>query len=275
VYLNDIWELKLDSLVWRKVSASGPRPRIRADGGVILNTNNNRMLIFGGKDGSTFYNDLWALDLTPGNEQWTQLSPTGNIPSGRAGFAHAQDRNGTKLYVFAGWDGWDYFNDLYELDVPTLTWSRLYPSGDLLLQRRNTCGAWDCFNTNFFVFGGEHGRGGYLGDAYYVHSDAGGTTRRNWEQMMGTAASLYIATVSSGQVRIRCVVPRTCHLKVRIPDATGRVVRDFFSGTMTPPGNWLWWNRKDANGLTVSSGTYHCRLETEHTTVSRKFIIAD
>ncbi len=71
---NDAWELKLDSMVWREISVPS-RPAPRVGGGELFDAANNRMILFGGSAWSTWYNEVWALDLTPGNENWTQLYP--------------------------------------------------------------------------------------------------------------------------------------------------------------------------------------------------------
>ncbi len=75
---EDLWKLKLDSLVWRKLLVSPPKPARRSAGGAMFDRTNNRMIIFGGA-GDYWYNEVWALDLTPGSEHWTQLNPTGSI----------------------------------------------------------------------------------------------------------------------------------------------------------------------------------------------------
>ena len=41
----------------------------------------NRMLVFAGNDADgVLYNDVWALNLTPGRERWDKLSPSGTPP---------------------------------------------------------------------------------------------------------------------------------------------------------------------------------------------------
>ena len=36
---------------------------------------------------------------------------------------------GTKMYVFGGWDGKNYFNDIYILDLEIMAWQRPETSG--------------------------------------------------------------------------------------------------------------------------------------------------
>jgi hypothetical protein len=268
--LNDVWKLDLDSLAWHQISPSGTPPSPRMDGGAAYDSANYRMLIFGGRPGSGFTDEVWALDLAPGIEEWTQLHPGGNGPSARSGFAYAQ--GGQKLFVSCGWDGGSYYNDLYALDIPSLTWSRINPGGDAPMTRRNTTGAWDDAGDRFLVFGGEADRGYYLSDAYSVNG--GNLDVAEWDppQPRVPDPALSIAGIVNGSVRIRCSIAQAARVTVKIVDPSGRLVRDVYAGTASPPCVDLEWDGRDGQGRTVPAGTYYCSVETGGTTLSRKFV---
>jgi hypothetical protein len=268
--LNDVWELSLGSLVWHQIKPSGTQPSPRMDGGAAFDGANNRMIIFGGRPGSGFTNEVWALSLVPGSEHWTQLSPAGNGPSARAGFAYAQ--GGQKLFVSCGWGGSSYYNDLYALDIPSLTWSRINPGGDAPLARRNTTGGWDDAASRFLVFGGEADRGYYLSDLYAV--DCAGMAEWVQPQPQAEDPLLSVAGIASGSVRIHCVLTQNAWVTVKIADASGRLIREAYAGTATRSGINLEWDGLDARGHSVPTGVYYCSVETGGTTLSRKFVFA-
>jgi len=269
--LNDVWKLELDSLVWHHIIPSGTPPSPRMDGGAAYDSANNQMLVFGGRPGSGFTNEVWALHLAPGNEEWTRLSPGGNGPSARAGFAYAQ--GGQKLYVSCGWDGSSYFNDLYALDIPSMTWSRINPGGDAPLARRNTTGAWDDVGSRFFIFGGEADRGYYLSDAHSVNCGNVGVAEWDPPRPRVSGSVLSIAGIVNGSVRIRCTVVQAGPVNVKIIDPSGRLVRGVYSGSANAGDIDLAWDGLDEGRRAAPAGTYYCLVETGGTTLSRKFVL--
>ena len=271
--VGDVWELKLDTLAWHPISASGA-PSERRDGGAVYDSVGNRMLVFGGRTSGSFTNELWALDLAPGGEHWFQLSPSGSMPSARAGFASGSTEDGNKLYVSCGWDPSQFFSDLYVLDVASTTWTDLSPGGEKPLARRNVCGAWDPFAGNFFLYGGECDAGAYLGDLFFADCGNAGTQEPGWQQSGLSGPGLSVTAISGGAVRIHCLVARACALTVAVFDASGRKVRDLYVGRANSPGTWLEWDGKDGFGRTVAPGTYYCSIDAGSTVVSRKLVIA-
>ena len=276
VRYNDVWELNLDSMVWGEIVVSGSRPAIRCFPGGLFDKDNNRLIIFGG-NADDFYNDVWSLDLTPGSEQWTELFPTGSVPAERSGFAYGSDPKRNRFYVFAGWNypPFQFFNDLYVLDLPTLTWTRLYPSGELPETRRGSSGNYDYFNDNLLVFGGD-AASGYSSETFFIHIDTINISTSEWKSQpkFNSYPALFVNTIASGSVRIRYMLPKLCNINVKILDAKGRVVRNIFSGKISSRSEWLTWDSKDNSGKNMSSGVYYCLLETEDTGISKKFIIA-
>ena len=52
---------------------------------------------------------------------WYQGPAGAGAPPGR--FNHSSNIvGGTKMYVFGGWDGKNYFNDIYVLDLEIMAW---------------------------------------------------------------------------------------------------------------------------------------------------------
>jgi hypothetical protein len=74
-FLNDVWALEVDTGTWYQVQASGAPPPSRAWHAAAMDSANSRMVVIGGKGYGGDLGDVWALDLSPGNETWTELEP--------------------------------------------------------------------------------------------------------------------------------------------------------------------------------------------------------
>ncbi|PNS19570.1 hypothetical protein CAC42_7414 [Sphaceloma murrayae] len=74
----------------------GQIPPARTNHSII--TWNDRLYLFGGTDGVTWFNDVWSYD--PRTNAWTQLDCIGYIPAAREG--HAAALVGDVMYVFGG-----------------------------------------------------------------------------------------------------------------------------------------------------------------------------
>ncbi|NLG42541.1 MAG: hypothetical protein GX547_04795 [Phycisphaerae bacterium] len=128
-----LWTLALgtETPAWRLVSESGPPAR---NGCVmVLDSKRDRLLVHGGDGGPhpemgfTPLDDLWSYDLAA--ERWTQLTPTGDVPSPRWNHSGAIDDACNKLYIFGG-AGYTSSamvveNDVYELDLAATAWRKL------------------------------------------------------------------------------------------------------------------------------------------------------
>ncbi|MFO7650782.1 MAG: kelch repeat-containing protein, partial [bacterium] len=270
--LGDVWELQLDSLVWRQLSPSGTPPSARYDAACCLDQAEDRMVVFGGRSGGTFLSDLWALDLTPGSEQWTQLNQAGQVPSGRCGFAYAADAAGSELYIAAGWDAYDFFSDLYRLDVTTLTWTQVSAGGAELWPRRNLTG-FRGPDDLFCIFGGEvWGSGGYVSDTYCADCRSTGVA---WQSPAEFAANPNLrVNVQSGVARIHWNPARPGRATVTVLDVTGRIIARLYEGAAPGGPALLEWAGTDGTGRAVPAGTYYCRMQGASYSVAAKFELA-
>jgi len=60
-YLADLWRLDVASLAWSELSLPGEAPAARSGATLIADSAGSRLLLFGGKDGSGEFGDLWQL----------------------------------------------------------------------------------------------------------------------------------------------------------------------------------------------------------------------
>ncbi|MGH7731875.1 MAG: Kelch repeat-containing protein [Candidatus Eiseniibacteriota bacterium] len=129
---NDLWELSLsDPLTWTPLAPLGALPSARRTLTSVHDFIRDRMIIFGGWDSqsnntASFLDDTWALSLSP-ELHWTELAPSGPIPTGRDAMAAIYDPINDRMVVFGGWSGDQMLGDTQYLDWglsapnPTLT----------------------------------------------------------------------------------------------------------------------------------------------------------
>jgi len=123
-----------EPLAWASIDASGPAAR--EDHTWTVSGDGRTALLFGGRDGTTTFGDLWSYDLD--SDAWTELSATG--PNARFGH-EAVWVDDIGLVVFAGQTGTTFFNDLWAYDPTADAWTELPGSGDVPVSRYGTCGA--------------------------------------------------------------------------------------------------------------------------------------
>jgi N-acetylneuraminic acid mutarotase len=110
----------------------------------------SRIIIFGGKGGKIdVFRDLHALD--PVSMTWFQGPEGAGAPSARLGHS-ANLVGGTKMFIFGGWNGKKYFNDLQVLDLEIMAWSKPNTSGADPTPRQGHCAI--LIGTNLVVHGG-------------------------------------------------------------------------------------------------------------------------
>jgi hypothetical protein len=125
MYLNDTFLLDVSANKFNKAKTNGTPPAPRYGHSAILA--GSRIIIFGGKgEKEKVFRDLHALD--PATLTWYQ-GPEG-IGSPSARFGHSANLVGnSKMLIFGGWNGKDYFNDVYILDLEVMAWSQPQCSG--------------------------------------------------------------------------------------------------------------------------------------------------
>jgi hypothetical protein len=101
-FLNDTWQLDLDTDGWTPIAPTGALPKKRYGHSAIYDPARNQMIVFGGYDSTnTLLNDLWRLDLT-GTPQWTQIAPTGTPPTPRRYACTIYDPSRDRMLVYGG-----------------------------------------------------------------------------------------------------------------------------------------------------------------------------
>jgi hypothetical protein len=101
---NDVWALSLSGTPsWTPLTPGGAAPAGRYGATAIYDPFNDRMIFFGGSDTYRFFDDTWALSLS-GSPAWTELSPNGGRPAGRALHSAVHDTARGRMVIFGGAD---------------------------------------------------------------------------------------------------------------------------------------------------------------------------
>jgi hypothetical protein len=162
-YLSDTWgyglapgggwaSLPSDSLV------EHGHPGARRDHVAVVDAPGDRMIVFGGSDGTQLLNDTWALPLS-GDPGWVRVDVQGPAPTPRFSLAGAMDTTRRRLLVFGGSDGSAFLNQLWALNLSgTPAWTSLTPFIPPAPVRRDAMSAvYDPLGDRLVLFGGWSG----------------------------------------------------------------------------------------------------------------------
>ncbi len=155
-WYGDAWALDLESSRWAQLGLGGTSfPVGRDRSSAVYDSDKDRMVVYGGYKGDgTYPNDVWFLDFK--SNMWTPASVSGMTPHYRNGHCSLYDSATHSLIVFGGYyydQGWHNLFDLWALDLDTLQWTQLQPTGQPPLTVINLC-AFDSANGIFYVYGG-------------------------------------------------------------------------------------------------------------------------
>ncbi|KFW84335.1 Host cell factor 2, partial [Manacus vitellinus] len=167
-YSNDLYELQASRWLWKKVkpqapsNGSPPCPRL----GHSFSLYGNKCYLFGGlanesEDSNNnvprYLNDFYELELQHGSGVvgWSIPVTKGVLPSPRESHTAIvycrKDAGSPKMYIFGGMCGCR-LNDLWELDIETMTWSRPETKGTVPLPR--SLHTANVIGNKMYVFGG-------------------------------------------------------------------------------------------------------------------------
>jgi hypothetical protein len=120
---------------WKRIT-SARGPAAREDHTWTVDGEGRYAYLFGGRDGSKDFDDLWRYDLQ--NDSWEKLSPPGGSPQPRFGHS-AVWADGRGLVVFAGQKGVEFFGDLWLFDPEGGRWTELPSNGAAPRARYGSC----------------------------------------------------------------------------------------------------------------------------------------
>ena len=153
---TETWAYDFDSNTWtRRNPSESPLPR----GGHFMayDAASDRIVLFGGGDGTTDLGDTWAYDYD--GDRWIRMNP-GTSPSPRHGAAMAYDADADRAVLYGGIDGGD---ETWVYDVNGDAWT-LADEGSGPSSRFGARVSYDTESGRIVLFGGSSG-----GDETWSH----------------------------------------------------------------------------------------------------------
>lgn len=151
---SNLYFLDLDTRAWSSFRPPAPFPGSRE--GHTLTAVGNTLWVYGGRDGKKILGDLWCIELgslkAMERVRWRQIPKCDVWPPARA--YHSTVHYDDGLYIFGGHDDSlvPSFNDLWEFNTRTETWSQVQCSGLLPEERDAHCAT--VVGDNMFIFAG-------------------------------------------------------------------------------------------------------------------------
>lgn len=180
---SELLVLNTDTQTWSRPTVGGECPQERYSH--TCSAVGTQLILFGGfSKAGEWLQDLHVLDtdsnvpffpkLGPLNEtaesikllMWYQPRTKGQGPCPRA--AHSSSVIGKHVYIFAGNDGQNLFNDLFRLDTETMSWSQPETKGQAPPPRAGHSAT--VVGTQIVVFGGGI-EGGMANDLYILDTE--------------------------------------------------------------------------------------------------------
>jgi len=156
------------ALAWAPGPMTGGPAVSRINHSAVFDSLQRRMIVFGGIDDFlNVYNELWFFDLSgasipppspPSSPLWKQPTTTGIVAPLRMAHSAVFDLGHNRMVLFGGLD--DSFvqrNEVFVLDLDTLTWSQPAVTGTPPTPRGFHTAVYDAANEQMIVFGGSDG----------------------------------------------------------------------------------------------------------------------
>ena len=89
--------------------------------GYVSVVHNNKLVLFGGFDGSRWLNDMYLFCFK--QRTWHEVQASGTLPSVRSCPAWTSDE--THVYIQGGYDGVERKDDFFACDLSTYTWTQM------------------------------------------------------------------------------------------------------------------------------------------------------
>ncbi|DBB10023.1 TPA: hypothetical protein ACH3X3_001610 [Trebouxia sp. C0006] len=137
VTYQQLWPLPRDSADNKK-RPRGPAAR-KGHSAIAVQENDPCLVIFGGRNGVGYFNDVWAFRLSTGVwEEWTPSDGNAVSPMGRDHFGAVYDTG--HMYIFGGRGGSSYgksqpLGDLWRFTIASRTWTELNATGSTPMAR--------------------------------------------------------------------------------------------------------------------------------------------
>jgi Galactose oxidase, central domain len=165
---NRVWQLSLSGAEPWHVIEAGDGPTARCAHSAVYDRIRRRMIVFGGRDAFTTYEDAWALSLD-GVPRWEHLEVQGAGPGARSGHSAVYDPVGDRIVMFGGSDGIALHDDTWQLTLSGIpTWSPIITSTHPRPQAAGAMMAYDSRRQRLVLFGSDGLNEGAPGETWVL-----------------------------------------------------------------------------------------------------------
>ncbi|MFX0075813.1 MAG: Kelch repeat-containing protein [Candidatus Hermodarchaeota archaeon] len=152
VFFNETWVGIPGSNTWQKMSPV-LAPPARFSHSMAYDNESDRVILFGGYSGSSFFSDTWAYDYN--TNSWEELINTTH-PSARGAPAMVYDSESDRIVLFGGAGTSPTFDDTWVYDYNSNSWTQQNPPESPPARSRHG-GAYDSQSDRFIIYGGTTG----------------------------------------------------------------------------------------------------------------------
>lgn len=146
------WALSLDGAPQWTALSIGPAGRYGAPG--AYDPVGDRLIVFGGFDGTNWLSDTWALTVATG--AWNEMTFSGSAPSARTGHSAIYDPVRNRVVVFGGNQGMTLYGQVWALSLTgTPSWTLVSTTGGPPAARTQHVAVYDSKRDRMIVHGGQ------------------------------------------------------------------------------------------------------------------------
>jgi N-acetylneuraminic acid mutarotase len=276
---DETWTLDLSTYTWSLLNPSGSRPPARQAHCAIYDPIGHRMIIYAGSNwGVPIMNDVWSLDLTYGSEAWQQLFPGGQQPEPRTQHFGIYDQYNNDMVMGFGYNYsayFTYYDDVWILELTSMTWQRIIPQTTTVAPRRASCAAYDPNEHRVIIFGGNQDNFAYFADTYVLTLDMVGVSDSPKAYIQDNEYITFPQNPSKLPSQINLHVPSAAYVSLKVYDNTGRIINTLIQGQKSSGDFHVNWEGLDARGRKVAAGTYYFVLTLDGEAIQEKSIILD
>ena len=202
---TDLWEVRVlgsPGGASFPLTATGTAPPALQSASAVYDAVRDRMLVFGGWDGTRLRGEVWALELE--TLVWSRLDPQGPSPSARRDAAAVLDPDGDRLIVWGGDDGAPR-GDVWQLSLGAEPrWSPIATAGRAPAPRAGHRAILDPERRRIVGFGGTSDR--TLDDTWMLSLDPTPSGALRWTPLVvprnPAARAGHVAVVDAPRARM-------------------------------------------------------------------------
>jgi N-acetylneuraminic acid mutarotase len=169
-FLNDTWTYYINTNTWSNNTPINS-PSKRYGQAMCYDSSSGQILLFGGTDDNTFFQDTWIYTIS--TNTWAECN-TSFSPAPRSGAVMIADPIDRSIILYGGHDGYNIYNDIWSYNISDKIWTnRNLTQGPS--PRSYATMTDDSKDDNLFLFGGI-GSDGILLDDYWIYN----TTNNSW-----------------------------------------------------------------------------------------------